>query len=192
MNKLDHSFKQKINFQPHANPHFASVRPMQAPELGDIHGAFGDSDSTDPVPTLSVDSDSLPASANPASAKSTVPKAMATMPSAAMPMRGQPAMATESMTADPPLKKNMHFDEAHWRVILPQRHYVLLDREFDRDYAPAYRFGHDQRHLHPHSRFEDVEHSLAVRWSQLKVQSRLSWQEAKDAVREAWLKVTGE
>ena len=169
MNKFDSRPSPKFDFHPHAYLHGASIPPMRAPELGDIHGAFGDSDADEPIPALATDPDAMS-------------KAKATLPRAAMPM-----------STDLALRKNLHFDSVHWQATLPQRHYVLIDRDYERDYAPAYRFGHDQRQLHPaHRRFEDVEHSLATRWAQFKVQSRLSWQEAKDAVKDAWLKVTDE
>jgi len=157
MNKLDHRFNPKLNVHPHANPHFAAMQPMRAPELEDIHGAFGDSDAEDPVPTMASPADD-----------------------AAIPL-----------SSASPAHHHLHFDAVYWRSVMPQRHYVLLDRDFERDYEPAYRFGHEQRQLHPaHSRFEDVEHTLQARWSQLKVQSRLSWQEASDAVKEAWLRIS--
>ncbi len=176
MNKLDHRLSPKTSLHHHANPHFSSPKPMAAPELGDIHGAFGDSDA-DPFPVVAEADDRTALKTETAT-----PKAQATRASAAM------ANSPGTMRS-----RNLHFDAVYWRQALPQRHYVLLDREFERDYEPAYRFGHDQRQLHPHhSRFEDVEHTLQMRWAQFKVQSRLTWQEAKDAVRDAWLRVTDE
>ena len=76
-------------------------------------------------------------------------------------------------------------DEQFWRTHFENELSRLPGMEYA-DYAPAYRFGYDQReHLFSDS-FEQVEAHLARQWNAARGASRLDWYGARQAVRAAW------
>ena len=88
-------------------------------------------------------------------------------------------------------------EEAYWRTnslnttyfTETRNHYHDLD--YDRDYQNAYRIGYEnRRHYYTHTRFEDVEPDLRSKWGQIKGSSRLTWEQAKFAVKDAWDRAT--
>jgi hypothetical protein len=58
-----------------------------------------------------------------------------------------------------------------------------------RDYQPAYRYGYDTYGQYTGRKFEEIENDLARGWENTKAQSRLAWNEAKDAVRDGWRRI---
>ncbi|HEV7514894.1 MAG TPA: glycine zipper family protein [Thermoanaerobaculia bacterium] len=60
------------------------------------------------------------------------------------------------------------------------------------DYEPAYKYGQEAYNRYPGRRFEDVENDLSSGWERAKGASKLTWQEVKDAVKDAWYHVAGE
>lgn len=74
----------------------------------------------------------------------------------------------------------------YWRTTAPTRPYYDSTRDFDRDYASAYRMGVLGREREPSWRWEDTEPLLAERWNEERGDSRLSWDEARPASRDAW------
>lgn len=54
------------------------------------------------------------------------------------------------------------------------------------DYRQAYRFGTAARTQYPDQPWENAEPNLARRWDSVKGDSRLTWDEAKAAVKDAW------
>lgn len=88
-------------------------------------------------------------------------------------------------------------EEAYWReTALTTPYYAetlttYSDLDYDRDYQNAYRIGYENRqHYDANTRFEDVESDLKTKWDHEKGLSRLTWSEAKIAVREAWERAT--
>ncbi|AEG93484.1 hypothetical protein [Ramlibacter tataouinensis] len=67
-----------------------------------------------------------------------------------------------------------------WRRTQPAR--AGLDYE---DFAPAYCVGYIG-HAQYGGAFEDAEKSLWANWERIKGGSRLSWDEAREAMRAAW------
>jgi len=76
-------------------------------------------------------------------------------------------------------------DETHWRRDFAQRPYVKAGSSHD-DYGPAYAFGEDLRRRRPDSQFDDLDADLVVEWVTVRSGSRLEWNEAGPAAREAW------
>jgi hypothetical protein len=76
-------------------------------------------------------------------------------------------------------------DDAHWRENYKSRPYVTDDGSYD-DYGPAYAFGEHARRRHPSASFNDVESDLAGGWGEARRNSKLEWEHAKHAVRDAW------
>ena len=69
-------------------------------------------------------------------------------------------------------------EERWWRDSWSTRPYVHADRGYDY-YAPAYRYGTESAHQH-----------RGRGWDKVKAQSQARWEDVKDAVRDAWDRVT--
>ncbi|MFZ5656219.1 MAG: hypothetical protein ACOY37_04035 [Pseudomonadota bacterium] len=74
----------------------------------------------------------------------------------------------------------------HWRNEVTTRPYYDSSKDYDRDYAPAYRYGTEARNEHRGEAWERVEDRLKAGWERAKGESRLAWAEARDATRDAW------
>jgi hypothetical protein len=74
--------------------------------------------------------------------------------------------------------------DAYWRDNHGNRPYAG-NYSYD-DLRPAYRYGTESRSRYAGRRYEDVEGDLERGWDNFKGQSKLKWQEAKAAVREAF------
>ena len=61
------------------------------------------------------------------------------------------------------------------------------DLDYDRDFSKAYELGSRARSENDRSTsFKDVEESLESSWNEIKAESRLKWEQAKQAVKDAW------
>ena len=78
--------------------------------------------------------------------------------------------------------------DAFWRSSFTRRPYVDAQLGYDH-YRPAYRFGWEAQAQEPGTEFEDVEASLEERWEDEP--SELGWEEARPAVRDAWIHAAG-
>ena len=77
-------------------------------------------------------------------------------------------------------------EEAYWRDEYVNRPYFVKDRTFD-DYNPAYSLGYSNVGRYPS--YDEAERTLSSDWERVKGKSRLTWQEAKHATRDAWHRV---
>lgn len=77
-------------------------------------------------------------------------------------------------------------EAAYWREAVISRPYYLATYEYVRDYQPAYRLGYEARAKHPTDTFSQHEETLETKWEQTKADSRLGWEHAKQAARDAW------
>ncbi len=88
-----------------------------------------------------------------------------------------------------------HYDptveEQHWRSNFDREPYYQSGRSFD-DYAPAYRVGGEARGRYGDRSFDDVEDDLAKEYQRTRGESRLEWDDARDATRAAWTRVGGQ
>lgn len=75
-------------------------------------------------------------------------------------------------------------EDAHWRSAFQNEAYAKSGTSYD-DYAPAYRMGYTGAASH-HGDFATAESMLASQWESVKGSSKLTWLEAKEAVRAAW------
>jgi hypothetical protein len=85
---------------------------------------------------------------------------------------------------------NPSVHDSYWRKALTGEPYYTTDYTYD-DYAPAYRTGYEAagRYHGQERRFDDVEPELRANYERIKGKSRLTWANAKDAVRAAWHRV---
>jgi hypothetical protein len=78
----------------------------------------------------------------------------------------------------------------YWRDAFKREPYYTADYTYD-DYAPAYRTGFEAagQYHGQNRRFDGLESELRANYERNKGTSRLTWENAKDAVRAAWHRV---
>lgn len=82
-------------------------------------------------------------------------------------------------------------EEAYWRAHYANSPHYVDGHDFDQDYHPAYAVGYANRHRYPeNAHFEDHESELHQSWNEVKGDSRLSWDDAKHATKQAWNRLT--
>lgn len=75
----------------------------------------------------------------------------------------------------------------YWRQNYSSRPYYSSNFDYDADYAPAYSYGSEARARHANRQWDTgLESELGGGWEKAKAKSRLTWEQAKDAVRDAW------
>ena len=77
-----------------------------------------------------------------------------------------------------------------WRQNWLDRRYAQGDFNYEQDWSPAYRYGVDAFARHPGQRYEDIEGELSRGWADARAKSRLTWDHARHAVRDAWQRVS--
>jgi len=81
-------------------------------------------------------------------------------------------------------------EEAYWRENYNTRPYVAKGASYD-DYRPAYGFGVVAATRYPGRKFEDLEPELSRDWTDASGTSKLRWDRARDAARDAWNRANG-
>lgn len=88
-------------------------------------------------------------------------------------------------------------EEAYWRENYSNTPYYQTDvtqysdLDYDRDYGSAYRLGYDKRASYDRDyTFDRAESDLGREWNEVKGESRLKWEQAKHATRDAWDRAT--
>jgi hypothetical protein len=76
-------------------------------------------------------------------------------------------------------------EESHWRDAYSSEPYFNPDLDFN-DYAPAFRAGYMYRSAYPDRPWDVAEAELKTIWDHNRGTSRLSWNEAREAVLAAW------
>jgi hypothetical protein len=75
----------------------------------------------------------------------------------------------------------------YWRGAYKTRPYARAEYDYDRDYAPAYRYGVESRNQHRDRHWDDsLEADLRSDWDKTRGSSRLEWNDARAAVRDSW------
>jgi hypothetical protein len=80
---------------------------------------------------------------------------------------------------------NPTIEDKYWREQFASRPYVRDDAKYD-EYQPAYRYGWEAAVRYRDRRFDDVEPDLARDWESVRGNSRLEWNVARNAARDAW------
>lgn len=80
-------------------------------------------------------------------------------------------------------------EEAYWRDAYTKRPYVTPDYTYD-DYGPAYRYGIDAYTQYPSRTFDEAESDLMRDWEGARGRSRLTWDQAKNATRDSWQRLS--
>ena len=86
-----------------------------------------------------------------------------------------------------------NYSDSRWRESYLTRPYyqeaqlTTPDLDYDRDFSTAYELGHRARSESKEgTQFEDMESSLQQKSEELKAESRLKWEHAKQAIKDAW------
>jgi uncharacterized protein (TIGR02284 family) len=87
-----------------------------------------------------------------------------------------------------PVSSNLEQD--FWRTNYQHRPYVEPGVSYE-EYAPAYRYGWEAYTTHAGMgrTFEELEPDLQSRWENYRGKSKLSWEKARHAVKDAWTHV---
>jgi hypothetical protein len=85
-------------------------------------------------------------------------------------------------------KVNPSVEHEYWRKNYTSRPYATPGATYD-EYGPAYQYGWESRVRHSDKRFDDVESSLAGDWATARGKSKLNWDQAKPAARDAWNRI---
>ena len=78
-------------------------------------------------------------------------------------------------------------EDRYWRGAYVNAPYYQSERAYE-DYEPAYRLGYYGWSRYGGA-FDQAEDRLSHEWKAIKGQSRLTWNEAKEATRAAWDRV---
>ena len=76
-------------------------------------------------------------------------------------------------------------ENIYWSKYYRNSPYIEDGETYD-DYGPAYRYAVDTYDRHPGKSFDDVEASLSKGWDAVRGESKLDWERAKHAMRDAW------
>ena len=82
-------------------------------------------------------------------------------------------------------------EQGYWREHFATRPGYVSGYTYEDDYAAAYRIGYEGRNFYK-TTFEDNEDDLKADWERLKGASRLTWEQAKTAMQEAWAHIEAE
>jgi hypothetical protein len=80
-------------------------------------------------------------------------------------------------------------EEAYWREAYPTRSYADDAIAFD-EFAPAYGLGYSAYSRYPGRTFDEVQDDLRRDWATSRGSSRLEWDRAQHATRDAWQRVS--
>lgn len=80
-------------------------------------------------------------------------------------------------------------EDAYWRSAWRERAYIADGYTYEDDYAPAYRYGVDAYRRFPERNYDDIETDLSLGWKEARGNSRVEWDNARHATRDAWQRV---
>jgi hypothetical protein len=82
-------------------------------------------------------------------------------------------------------------EDTYWQTNYRNRPYASSGSyEYDY-YRPGYRYGYDAATRYQGRRWEEVESELERDWDRYEHRGQSTWQQMKDAVRDAWDRLTG-
>lgn len=80
---------------------------------------------------------------------------------------------------------NPQAEDEYWRTNYASRPYVTSGSTYD-DYGPAYKLGYERYPEYHGKTFDEADSNLERDWDSIRGRSRLSWNEAKHATRDAY------
>jgi hypothetical protein len=93
--------------------------------------------------------------------------------------------------ADRPNPMGWNEEDDYWRTNYRNRPYASsAGRDYD-FYRPGYQYGYDAANRYKGREWNDVELDLSRDWNSYEHRGTSTWEQIKDAVRDAWDRVTG-
>ena len=83
-----------------------------------------------------------------------------------------------------------NLDQNWWRENFRDRPYVSADRTFEY-YEPGYRYGYESANRFRGKNWNDVESTLRSDFDRIEYRGQSTWDNMKDAIHDAWDRVTG-
>ena len=80
---------------------------------------------------------------------------------------------------------NPTMEDTYWRDNYRNRTYARPEHGYD-TYRPAYKYGWESRMMHGNKNWTEVESDLGREWTARRGSSKLEWNDAKNATRDAW------
>lgn len=80
-------------------------------------------------------------------------------------------------------------EEDYWRNNYGTRPYAFT-RDFDY-WRPGYEYGYESAMKYQGRKWNDAENDLRTGWDRFQNRGTATWEQMKDAVRDAWGRVTG-
>jgi hypothetical protein len=84
---------------------------------------------------------------------------------------------------------NWDEEDLYWKSNYSSRPYAS-GSSYDA-YRPGYRYGYESAHRYKGRNWNDVENDLSSSWNSYEHRGTSTWAQVKDAVRDAWDRVTG-
>jgi hypothetical protein len=81
-------------------------------------------------------------------------------------------------------------EDLYWQSNYRTRPYVSGSTEYAR-YRPGYRYGYESASRYHGRHWNDIEPELSRGWSSYEHRGTSTWEQVKDAVRDAWDRVMG-
>ena len=85
---------------------------------------------------------------------------------------------------------NPTVEHGYWKLHYTTRRYYIAGTPYEQ-YAPAYEYGWVSWTRYHGKSFDDVEPTLQRDWDKSRGASKLRWEDAKEAVRDSWTRVSG-
>jgi hypothetical protein len=82
-------------------------------------------------------------------------------------------------------------EDSYWRQNFRSRPYASSGTNDYSFYEPAYRYGYEAANRYSGRNWSDVEAELGRGWSTYQHRGSSTWEQMKDAARDAWDRVTG-
>ena len=93
--------------------------------------------------------------------------------------------------AEMPNESSWTDEDAYWRSNYRTRPYASpAGRDYDY-YQPGYRYGYESANRYRDRSWNDVETDLSRNWNAYEHRGSSTWEQMKDAVRDAWDRITG-
>jgi hypothetical protein len=82
-------------------------------------------------------------------------------------------------------------EDTYWRENYRTRPYASsAGQEYD-FYQPGYRYGYEAANRHQNRNWDEVEADLSRDWNTYEHRGNTTWEQIKDAARDAWDRITG-
>lgn len=93
--------------------------------------------------------------------------------------------------ADANDKLNWTDEDTYWQSNFRNRPYASSGSYDYQFYRPGYRYGFEAANRHDEHKWSDIESTLRKGWDTFEHRGASTWEQMKDAVRDAWDRVMG-